>query len=216
MKNPNLILATDQEGNDISLKQVEEWLKSADSKQLSQLFYDRFYGRYLRPFDFQNKEYKKKYKNGFAIMTSCCLLIETFVSFTEPIFRNTKGKSERCFGYFFLTNSDFTAFSKNGLTITEYKDLERKPLKNKGTPDDFYKNLRCGILHNGETRNGWKISRTGDFYDEANKKINAVKFMDKVIDSINHFKNQLNKSDFEKSEIWKSYKGRLQDLIDNS
>ena len=105
MKDSNTILAIDQDGNNITIRKVEDWLNKSAKKELADFFYHRFYGRYLKPFDFNNDEYKKKYKNGFAIMTNCCLLIETFVSFSEPIFRDTKNKSERCFGYFFFNIS---------------------------------------------------------------------------------------------------------------
>jgi hypothetical protein len=215
MKDANVILANDRNGNDITIKQVEEWLQKSAKKELTDFFYDRFYGRYLKPFNYNDPVYTSKFKNGFAIMTSCCLLIETFVSFIEPTFRDTNYKSERCFGYFFLINSEFNAFSKDGLTIDQYKNFTSN-LNNKGVPHDFYKYLRCGLLHNGETRNGWKITRAGPFFDELNKRINAVKFMDKLINVINGFRDRLIKSDFDNDEIWKTYKDRLQDLIDNS
>ncbi len=40
--------------------------------------------------------------------------------------------------------------------------------------------------------------------------------MDKLINVINGFRDRLIKSDFDNDEIWKTYKDRLQDLIDNS
>lgn len=41
---------------------------------------------------------------------------------------------------------------------------------------DFYKNVRCGLLHQGETSNGWKIRRDGDLFNTETKTINANKF----------------------------------------
>lgn len=209
------IVATDSEGNSITIRQIDEWKKNCNKVKLADFFWYRYYGRYLRPFDFDNQEYIDKYKSGFAIMTSCCLLIETYVSFIEPTFKQTNSKSERCFGYFFLTNSEFTAFSKDGLTIEEYKNSDN--LKNKGIPRDFYKNVRCGLLHNAETRNKWKIVRTGNFlFDEQTKTINSFRFMENLKAIIINFKEQLKQSDFNNDEIWMIYKARLQMLIDNS
>ena len=102
MKNLDLVLATDENGKKITIQDLENWIDIGSKKELSDFFYNRFYVRYLKPFEFENKEYIKSYKNGFAIMTSCCLLIETFVSFTELEFKDTNYKSERCFGYFFF------------------------------------------------------------------------------------------------------------------
>lgn len=215
MKTSSIILATDNLGNNITISQLEEWLKSESKNELADFFYYRFYGRYIKPFDFKNPDYIKTHKNGFAIMTSCCLLIETFVSFTEPIFLDTNSKSERCFGYFFLTHKEFNPFSNGGLKLSEYKDLTRKKLKNKGIPFDFYKNVRCGILHNGETKNNWKIVRSGDFFDQKNKRINSYLFMEKLKSVMQKFTNDLKKSE-NNGQIWITYKNRLENLIENS
>ena len=208
-------LATDSNGIDINIGQVQAWLLTRDKKKLSELFYDRFYGRYIRPFDYPSELYIKKYKNGFSIMTNCCLLIETFVSWTEPTLRNTNKNSERCFGYFFLKEKRFNELSKGGATILDYTTLSKK-ITHKGTACDFYHNVRCGLLHNGETKNGWKITRVGNFYDENSKRINAVKFMKRLAAAIRDFKKRLDVSDFDKSVEWITYKNRLSDLIKKS
>lgn len=212
MKNLDLVLATDKNGNKITIQDLEYWIEIGSKKELADFFYNRFYVRYLKPFEFENKEYVKSFKNGFAIMTSCCLLIETFVSYTNAGFIDTKNKSERSFGYFFLTNKDFYCFSKRGLDLTKYEKQTTKYLNNKGIPKDFYANVRCGILHNGETKNNWKILRRGELFDEKNKSINATIFMKNLILVIKQFQNQLLESDFN-DEIWITYKSRLEYLI---
>ena len=213
--NEKIILATIPTGENIDIIKLTEWLKNDSKDELSDFFYHRFYNRYLKPFDYENIDYKKNYKNGFTIMASCCLLIETFVSYREPIFLDTNSKSERCFGYFFLTQKEFNSFSKGGLILSEYMDLNRKPLKNKGIPSDFYKNIRCGILHNGETKNKWRVVRNGELFDQANKKINATLFMERLKEVMNEFRNDLKISDFN-DVIWINYKSRLKNLIDKS
>jgi hypothetical protein len=215
MKDTNIILATDENGNDITVRQVEEWLAQSNRNELSSFFYHRFYGRFLRPLDFQNDEYNKKYKSGFAIMVNSCLLIETFVSFMEPEFLDTNYKSERCFGYFFNVNPFFNQFAKNSLDISAYKDIETK-LKNKGIPKDFYNNVRCGLLHNAETRNGWKIVRSGNLFDESTKKINADLFMENLKKVLEQYSNKLLVSDFDNDKIWINYKKRVAELIRKS
>lgn len=214
MKDLNLVLATNKNGKKITVENIENWIKKGSKTELSDFFFDRFYNRYLKPFEFDNQEYKKSYKNGFAIMSSCCLLIESFVSFTNPKFKVTKNKSERCFGYFFLKYNKFNCFSVDGLELNEY--LNSESLKNKGRSNDFYKNVRCGILHNGETKNNWKILRSGELFDEKNKAINATRFMNNLVKVIKQFQNKLLISDFNNDEIWKTYKARLEYLIEKS
>ncbi len=216
MKNLHLVLATDKNGKKITIQDLENWIKTGSKTELADFFYDRFYVRYLKPFEFKNSEYVKTHKNGFTIMTSCCLLIETFVSFTNPEFKDTNRKSERSFGYFFLKNKEFNCFSKGGLNLEQYEKQTTKHLNNKGIPKDFYSNVRCGILHSGETRNNWKILRKGELFDEKNKSINATKFMNNIVLVMKRFQNDLLISDFENSDIWKTYKNRLKYLIEKS
>lgn len=215
MTKEDIILATDNLGKNITISQLQNWINTESKTELADFFYHRFYGRYIKPFDFKNSEYIKTYKNGFAIMTSCCLLIETFVSFTEPFFIDTNQKSERCFGYFFSNQKEFIEFSKGGLNKSDYKDSNRKKINNKGIPKDFYKNVRCGILHNGEVKNNWRITRNGILYDTENKVINSHLFLQKLKDVMKQFKFNLKNSNIE-DEIWKTYLLRLKDLIKNS
>ena len=43
MKNKSIILATDKDGNDITIKQIEEWIKDKkhNKEALAQFIYDR-------------------------------------------------------------------------------------------------------------------------------------------------------------------------------
>ncbi len=46
-----------------------------------------------------------------------------------------------------------------------------------GENDWFYKHIRCGILHQSETRNGWRLLRNGPLLDRHGKSINATAFL---------------------------------------
>lgn len=149
-------------------------------------------------------------------MANCCLLIETFVSYTNSEFKDNRYKSERSFGYFFLTNENFNSFSKGGLELKFYEKQLTKYLNNRGIPKDFYKNVRCGIIHNGETKNNWKILRNGALFNEENKSINASKFLDNLSIVLENFRQNLMTADFNDDEIWKTYKSRLGFMIKKS
>lgn len=66
-------------------------------------------------------------------MANCCLLIETYISFTVPSLMNTHRYSEKCFGYFFVTNPRFHSFSTGGLSATRYADIHDRT-KDNGIP----------------------------------------------------------------------------------
>lgn len=210
----DLSLAIDIKGKDITDKDCITFLNKKDIIALSNFIYDRLYGRYLKPFDFKLNEYRKNYKNGFAIMANCCLLIETYVSFISPKYRNTQNKSSNCFGYFFSQEKSFSLLAKGA-----YKaDGTLAGKKDGGLPNDFFENVRCGILHNGETRNGWRITRkaTNPYFDPATKTLNAYKFSSMLKKTLENYRTVLQNSDFDNDDIWITFKNRLNDLISNS
>ena len=81
----------------ISMAEIEELIKNVENKSIiAEHLYERLYNRFLKIFDFKDDkeaEYEKdtkkvkrnvfneEYKNGFLILTSCSLLIETFAAF---------------------------------------------------------------------------------------------------------------------------------------
>ncbi|HBI86348.1 MULTISPECIES: hypothetical protein [Sphingobacterium] len=214
MPNENLILAVSADGKEIDVKHCREFLKTKDKEKLANFIYDRLYGRYIRPFDYTSDDYIKNYKNGFAIMTSCCLLIETYVSFTDKQFRNTDKQSGKTFGHFFTTEWRFSELATGGRKA----DGSLANRNDGGLPNDFFEHVRCGILHNAETRNNWIITRkrTAKYFDPTNKTINATKFANRLKAVLNDYKKRLMNADFDKDDIWVNFKNRLKDLIDKS
>ena len=74
------------------------------------------------------------------MVASACLLIETYMAFKNGA-KTTKGKGKKYFQNFFNTEPEFKIF------------------KGSSIPKEFYNNVRCGILHQGETNKGWTITR---------------------------------------------------------
>ncbi|MCY7352388.1 MAG: hypothetical protein LH606_17275 [Cytophagaceae bacterium] len=214
MANDNLVLAISSEGREITVKNCKDYLLAKAQTELATFIFDRFYGRYLKPFEYPNEDYIKNYKNGFALMASCCLLIETYVSFKEKQFKDTSKESRRTFGHFFTTESRFLDLATGGRKV----DGTIASKEDGGLPNDFYYNVRCGILHNAETRKGWTITReiSAKYFDSATKEINATKFANRLKAVLTDYKKNLIKSDFDKDDIWLNFRNRLTDLIDQS
>ncbi len=93
------------------------------------IFEDRFVGRYFRVIDLLEEDI---YENGFAIMTLNCSLIDALMQFRNGYPETPEGKN----GY-------------------EYKNFLREQLGFKGASiKRFYEEIRCGLLHSAETKNG--------------------------------------------------------------
>jgi hypothetical protein len=113
-------------------------------------FEDRMNHRYIYPAEtIQNNPNAKIIGEGFSIVTILCSLIEALETFYQ--------------GKYFTPLKPKTKFE---YTIGESKNLyvsfltKRLPFKNdfsKTVAIDFYKNVRCGLLHEAATRNGWRI-----------------------------------------------------------
>lgn len=164
----HILLYDDVGSNHITVVMYEHWVKDSKQNEIADLIVDRLVRRYIKPFDFDDAKYKKAYKNGFAMLASYCLLIETL----EGFYRGwEKSKNELAFHKFFSRDSNFSEFAIDDL------------------PTIFYRNIRCGILHQGETCGGWLITRKrGDPLLGRNPyTINATRFgklLESSLDSV--------------------------------
>ena len=94
-----------------------------------------------------------------------------------------------------------TAYFKNNKNL--------KKFSNRG----FYKNIRCGILHQGETAGGWKILRRGKLLDD--KTINSVRFLEEIKKAVKEYVGELKKSEWD-SETWDKCRTKMSQIIKNS
>lgn len=134
-------------------------------------------------------------KNGFNIMANCCLLIETYESFYRGWSKTPNGSDAFC--KFFNHSSFFKEFTGND------------------TPSQFYKHIRCGILHQGETSGGWRIRRDKKKkLDLPNKIIDANHFRDDLKKEVEMYFNSLKTKKWDEDE-WKMLAKKMKALKKN-
>ena len=182
-----------------------------NQKIIAEHVYERLYNRFLKIFDFSSSrlnEYEKEgktefrnvfneeYKNGFLIMTSCSLLIETFSSFLLGQNKTPRGKSDGMFN---------TVFE-----YAESKNNELKQFKNKL----FYSNIRCGLLHQGETYGKFKITRKGLNLIE-DETINAILFLNHLKSLLQTYQIDLAEGRWDSKE-WDACRLKIRHIIINS
>jgi hypothetical protein len=113
---------------------VDDWKRltfsaESDWQKAIDIFADRIHGRFLKVVD-MIEHYKHA---GFAVMALDCLLIETLQQFREGDADTPKNKSGEYFVRF--------------LTDTAFADFFTKEMA-----ANFYDQIRCGILHQAETK----------------------------------------------------------------
>ena len=133
---------TDKDWNKLDLdnENSSDWCKAI------QILNARIKGRYLDPVDklieLDKKRAAKDRRFGFTILAIDCLLIETLQAFIDGV-ENTWNQSKKMFVNFLTGRSSFL------------KHFNEK------SACRFYKDVRCGILHQAETRSGWLIWSMG-------------------------------------------------------
>ena len=201
-------------------EEVESLIKKLDNNDLAAkkiilcLIEHRFHHRYIRPL----ANVPQEYKSGFLMMAAACLLIETLQTFYDGknksddpnADRSPKG-SEVAFVRFFKKNTEFFPDLRAHFPLRVVKEQGRQKEK-----CAFYKNIRCGILHQAETTGGCRILRVGPLFsgDCGSVKINANLFVKAVNDSMDKYIESL-RSDDCNSLLWRMARKKLTHICKN-
>ena len=150
------------------IPEVERVLDDSSQQSLITFMRARYSERYFEPLDILNSPREGP---GFAVMSLCCLLVETFQAYrtglptsnewelkqlakqfpnppkpyrlAEAEFPKNNGEPFRCF---FISNARFFPGVDGG---------------------QFYKGIRNGLLHQSQTKDGWRIRiGTGKLWDK--------------------------------------------------
>jgi hypothetical protein len=171
----------------VSVDKYKNLEQNNDRPALAKFFRQRFAERYFRPVESSTEIH------GFTILAVCCLALETLESFYQGE-ADTKGKSKQMF-------HDF--FDKRAGALTVFG----------GGNDWFYKDIRCGILHQAESRNGWRVWRFGPLLESKAKIINAQAFLRELKISVDVYANAL--EDNQNIQHWDLFKKKMKAVCDN-
>lgn len=199
---------------EITMSQLELLIQDDKNRvEIAKLVYHRYYDRYLKIFFYKDLEKKHytysenkvqlksvfdtEYKSGFSIMTNCCLLIETLSTFFEGSNRS-RNNGKKTFDLVFKKANDYG----NSLNVF--------------MGSSFYEDIRCGLLHQGETYNRFKINRhSSTLYDNQGRTINATIFCKSLKDFLGKYRNELETAEWD-SEVWDNCRVKLRHIIANS
>jgi hypothetical protein len=158
-----------------------------DRVAISDFVRERFEERYLDPIEVDPAK-----KNGFTIMAVSCLMIESLESFRRG-WKDTRNRSELAFCSFFSHWDQFAEFRQ--------------------VSGDFYRHVRCGILHQAETTGGWRIVRSGPI--RAHTSVNATKFSKSLRQVLRCYASSLRTEDWE-SETWLAFRKKMGAVCQNT
>lgn len=125
-------------------------------KKAIAIMHSRVTERYLDPLKIL-LDYNLSYQGaGFSIATIECCLIEFIAALTEgKIFVKDKAISSK--DYFYDDSARlYSRFLRTSNIFKQYFFAE-KGAQPKYRPDDFYKNVRCALIHEAQTKKNWTI-----------------------------------------------------------
>lgn len=170
----------------VTVARYRELEQYDDRRALAQFVRDRFNERYFRPIESTSSADK----HGFTIMAVCCLVIEALESFYQGK-ADTKRQSKEMFEGFFGRDPTLNVFAGGG--------------------DWFYNDIRCGILHQSETRGGWRVLRSGPLLDVPTRCINATAFIRKLRQAVDTYAIQIQHDE----ALWALFKKKMKAVCDN-
>ncbi|MEJ2229129.1 MAG: hypothetical protein P8Y67_13045 [Alphaproteobacteria bacterium] len=114
-------------------------------------FHERLRTRYFDPIE-KLSQMTCKNGEGFSIVTIHCSLIEFLSSTFEGKNYRYRSKDDPLLGEFEYSKSKdmFVRF------LSQYPPF-RDMFQNKAAAQDFYVNVRCKLLHEAQTKGGWRI-----------------------------------------------------------
>jgi hypothetical protein len=170
----------------VTVSQYRKFEKEQNRSEIIKFIRERFTERYISPL-------KTETKHGFCTMAVCCLMIEALESFWRG-WPNSNGKSELAFCSFFSRSEELKDFRAHS--------------------QEFYKHVRCGILHQAETTGGWHILRKGFLFDSETKTINATRFHGKLEQCLGTYCDALGKAAWN-DEIWRNLRKKMDAVCKN-
>jgi hypothetical protein len=174
----------------MTVRAIALLLEKQDREQLADFLLERFRTRYIEPLKSMRKPH------GFLIVSVCCFLIESLQAFREGWTDEEHKQSKRPYRAFF---KKYPAFGVRGAAQA----------------DEIYDNVRCGLLHFGETKGGWRIHRGRHgkgIVDFAAKTIHATRFLAELHASFEAYAEELKRAPWHKL-IWRRFCDRLGAII---
>lgn len=179
----DVMLATE-----FSVSRYQRAVADKDVKALASFVERRFMERYIKPISGAER-------HGFSIMSICCLMIESLVSFRRG-WSATEENGDKVFAYFFGMHEEFKAL---------------EPLAKR-----FYGHVRNGLLHQAETTGGWRIRRDREpLFEAGTKTIEADHFRDGVEAALRKYCGELREQDWE-SVLWRNFRRKMDAICRNA
>jgi hypothetical protein len=193
-------------------------LAKKEKFELIRFLHDRYHERFFSPIRSLRRTSGNEQGYGFAIMALCCLLIETIQCYREG-FPSSSYSDLNYMQGLPLNNEDvayklvepWPANESEGMFKRFFKDNRYFPSVD---GEVFYKKIRCGLLHQAQTKGPWRIVRSGKYWDDSQEKksINRDEFTDRLQEYFEDYLSRLRNGEWDEP-IWKVARRKIWWLV---
>lgn len=199
-----------------TVAQVEQALDADDKQKLILFLRERHGERFFEPIHVLLEQSERRrhesgadrdWRFGFSIMALSCLLVETFQSYREGSPSTNRKERKDCAKMTGLAAecTQPTSMSPNGKeAFKRFFEADRAAFPDVDG-EEFYASIRCGLLHQAQTKNGWKIFNCGKMWDEADKTVNRTRFARALEDAFRQYLRELETD----AELWRAARRKM-------
>ncbi len=195
---------------------VQGCLDNAQKDELVRFIHERYKERFFGPIHVLRQASGNQRGFGFAIMALCALLVETIQCYRE----GNPSSDERELKELSKRPENSTAPTPYRLSSPFnvgsgeiFKRFFSCPEHQKFLPgvdgQVFFKKIRCGLLHQAQTKDGWRITRNGSFWDLKAASINRDEFSLRLEQCFNGYLRELSTESDWDSDIWKAARKKI-------
>jgi hypothetical protein len=200
---------------------VQECLDKSQAHEIVRFLSERHTERFFGPIGCLKKAPGGTSGYGFAIMALCSLLIETLECYRQGLpssSNNDMGPLKTSSAHAAAPPEyklDTLTFPNSGEIFKSFFTRSQHQAFFPGVDGEiFFRNIRCGLLHQAQTKDGWRIVRTGKFWDpDPSKQINREEFSERLESCFNAYLGELEAETNWSSDIWKAARRKIWWLV---
>lgn len=195
---------------------AQSCLDNAQRDELVRFIHERYNERFFGPIHLLRQAFGNQRGFGFAIMALCSLLVETIQCYREGHPSSDEGELQQLSKRPENSTAPLPYRLSAPFNVGSGKIFERffrHPEHQKFLPgvdgEIFFKKIRCGLLHQAQTKDGWRITRNGSFWDLGGASINRDEFSMRLEQCFNGYLGDLSAESNWDSDIWKGARKKI-------
>ena len=194
-----------------SKSRVQECLDKGQRHEIVRFLSERHTQRFFYPIRCLKEAQAGGSGYGFAIMALCSLLIETIECYRQGLpssSKNDLGSLKTSAANVSAPPEyklDTLAFPNSGGVFGSFFTRDQHKIFFPGVDGKvFYEKIRCGLLHQAQTKDAWRIVRTGKFWEpDPTSRINRDEFSERLEDCFKAYLRELdNESNWNSVDLW--------------